>query len=61
MMGKQRKIDLCGVCAATAKAEFEIRLLPKPTNYKVTCQGCGRRRYGGSYEITKIAKEKVGK
>lgn len=53
IFGRKKTIDLCGECAATLKGDFEIKALPKPTNNKVTCHHCGRRRYGGSYEVSK--------
>ena len=44
---------LCGVCAALMKeAGVKIRQLPGRTE-KVTCENCGRRRFGGAYEIEK--------
>ena len=42
---------LCGVCAALMKeAGVKIRQLPGRTE-KVTCEHCGKRRFGGSYVI----------
>ena len=42
---------LCGVCAALMKeAGLQLRQLPGRTE-KVNCENCGRRRFGGVYEI----------
>lgn len=46
-------MDLCGECAAKMRDGYDVKQLPKPTNNKVTCGHCGRRRYGGSYELSK--------
>lgn len=53
ILGRKKTVDLYGECSATLKGDFEIKALPKPTNNKVTCYQCGRRRYGGSYEVSK--------
>lgn len=53
VFGRRKVIDLCGECAALMKEGYDVKQLPKPMNNKITCGHCGRRRYGGSYELTK--------
>lgn len=53
-----KEIDLCGPCAAKLEDGWKLTKLPKPSNNKVTCGHCGRRRYGGTYRVEK--KPKVG-
>lgn len=53
LIGRKKTIDLCGECAEKMKDGFDVKQLPKPANNKITCGHCGRRRYGGSYEISK--------
>ena len=49
-MATETKV-LCGVCAAIMKeAGIQLRQLPGRTE-KVTCEHCGKRRFGGVYEI----------
>lgn len=47
------KLDLCGACLAAVRAEHEIKLLTRGVDNKITCAHCGRRKYGGTYEVTK--------
>lgn len=53
LIGRKKTIDLCGECAEKMKDGFDVKQLPKPANNKITCGHCGRRRYGGTYEISK--------
>lgn len=46
------KQDLCGACLAAVRAEHNIKLLTRGVGNKITCAKCGRRRYGGTYEVT---------
>ena len=46
------KLDLCGACLAQVRADHEIKLLTRGVGNKITCAKCGRRRYGGTYEVT---------
>lgn len=42
---------LCGVCAALmTEAGIQLRKVPGRTQ-KVTCANCGKRRFGGVFEI----------
>ena len=45
-------MELCGKCAAIKKSEGQaIKLIAGAANSKVTCEVCGRRRYGATYEV----------
>lgn len=46
-----KKMELCGVCAAKLREEAEIKKVGGGADNKVTCAKCGRRRYGGTYEV----------
>lgn len=52
---KQR--DLCGACAAKLGTAYSVRKIAGGVDHKVTCAECGRRRYGGTYEIAPKKKE----
>lgn len=45
--------DLCGACVAKLKVGFSVRKIAGGVNQKVICAECGRRRYGGTYEVSK--------
>lgn len=46
-----RKLKLCGKCAALLKANHELKKVGVQVNMKVTCDKCGRRRYGAVYQM----------
>ena len=46
------KLDLCGACLAQVRADHAIKLLTRGVGNNITCDKCGRRRYGGTYEVT---------
>ena len=49
-MATETKV-LCGACAALMKeAGLQLRQLPGRTE-KISCEHCGKRRFGGKYEI----------
>lgn len=50
--GERMKQDLCGACLAQVRADHAIKLLTRGVGNKITCAKCGRRRYGGTYEVT---------
>lgn len=52
-MAELMKQDLCGACLAQVRADHAIKLLTRGVGNKITCDKCGRRRYGGTYEVTK--------
>lgn len=45
------RYDLCGACAAKMKESYKLKELERPADNKITCAHCGRRRYGGKYEL----------
>lgn len=47
----KKTADLCGRCAALLGQEYDVRKVAGGRDHKVTCQQCGLRRYGGTYEI----------
>ena len=53
----QREMELCTPCAEKMKHDYELRTVRAGANQKVTCAGCGRRRYGAHYEVEKKTKE----
>jgi len=46
-----KKMDLCGRCAALMMDACDLHKVSGGVNNKVTCAYCGKRRYGGSYEV----------
>lgn len=53
-----KKLDLCGACAAKLGEAYSLRKIAGGVDNKVVCSNCGRRRYGGTYEVG--AKRKRG-
>lgn len=49
--------DLCKPCAVE-KSQKGYRLTPCPGRTdKITCDGCGRRRFGRTYEVQEAKKQ----
>ena len=48
---KVKELKLCGRCEAFYRERFEVREVRHSVNEKVTCDHCGRRRYGATFEI----------
>ena len=49
---KTRRAELCTPCAKGMQAEgFTVRPIKRGVNQKITCERCGKRRYGGVYEL----------
>lgn len=46
-----KKMDLCGACAAKLGEAYNLRKVAGGVDNKVVCSNCGRRRYGGTYEV----------
>ncbi len=51
----KKKLDLCGVCAAKLGTAYNLRKIAGGVDNKITCAECGRRRYGGTFDVTKKA------
>lgn len=48
---------MCVPCANGLRAEGKmVKMLPGKTA-KITCEGCGRRRFGVEYDVTENAKK----
>lgn len=45
------KRDLCTPCAMALTEKRSVKLISRGSDQKVTCEQCGRRRYGGTYEV----------
>lgn len=52
-----KQANLCGRCAALVEEHYKLTRISGGRDNKVTCEVCGKRRYGGTYEIT--TKEKT--
>ncbi len=46
-----KTLALCGACAAKLGHGYDVRKVAGGVDNKVTCDECGRRRYGGTYEL----------
>lgn len=54
------KKELCVPCAEKLKdAGYNLRVSGHGANQKVNCCGCGRRRFGSVYDVSKPKKEKT--
>jgi len=47
----KRKMELCAKCAALIADADDVRRIAGGVDYKVTCEQCGKLRYGGTYEV----------
>lgn len=45
------KRNLCVPCAAELTAKRDVQLISRGKDEKITCDACGRRRYGNVYEV----------
>ena len=43
--------NLCKPCAVSAGKRYEVRPADSDGTEKITCDYCGRRRFGRKYEI----------
>ena len=46
-----QRMDLCGRCVEAMRQKHLVRLVNRPINYKITCECCQLRRYGGTYDV----------
>lgn len=47
----KKKLDLCVPCAKKLGTAYTVRKVAGGVDNKVVCDECGRRRYGGTYEV----------
>lgn len=61
-MSRQMKRTLCGTCAELLRRGYDLKKIAGGVDNKITCDNCGKRRYGATYEVTpKRAAEQSGK
>lgn len=53
-----KEIELCHDCMEKMQEGYRLQQLPRPTNNKITCALCGRRRFGATYVATKIIRRR---
>lgn len=46
----KRTMKLCGPCAEKMRDGYAVKEIPRRSE-KITCELCGKRRYGLEYEI----------
>lgn len=46
------KMTLCTPCAEKLRSTNGMKKGPTKADNKITCEYCGRRRYGATYEVT---------
>lgn len=52
-----KRMELCGACAATMKdGGFSVQQVTRSVDQKVVCANCGKRRYGGAFDVEAIRK-----
>lgn len=51
-----KRMDLCVPCAAKLGTAYTVHKVAGGVDKKITCAECGRRRYGGTYEVSKEVK-----
>ena len=59
---KPTKYDLCGACVVRENAKLagtgaELVKIAGGVNNKITCWGCGKRRFGSTYVLRKAEKK----
>lgn len=52
------KHKLCVPCAAKLSENREVHLIDHGRDNKITCDGCGRRRYGNTYNVSILKSKK---
>lgn len=50
-------MQLCVPCAEDLKEQYDLTLIPGRAE-KLTCDYCGKRRYGSKYEVEQKAEPK---
>lgn len=54
------ELELCVPCAEKLKEGYDVKKIRSGVGQKVTCAGCGKRRYGGVYEVKGKEKKRNG-
>lgn len=49
--------ELCVPCANRYSEAFTVKKVSGGADNKITCEHCKKRRYGGTYEVTRKKKE----
>lgn len=49
----KKTIELCTPCSVKMAEGYRLARLSRPSDLKITCALCGRRRYGAVYEMEK--------
>lgn len=52
----KKKMELCAKCTALIADAYDVRRIAGGVDYKVTCEHCRKRRFGGTYEVETRAK-----
>lgn len=50
-MSRQMKRTLCGTCAELLRRGYDLKKIAGGVDNKITCDKCGKRRYGATYEV----------
>ena len=45
------ELDLCVPCSVKLGEAYDVRKIAGGVDHKVKCAECGRRRYGGTYQV----------
>lgn len=51
-MSRPIKRTLCGTCADLLRRGYYLKKIAGGIDNKITCDNCGKRRYGYTYEVT---------
>ena len=52
------KRNLCVPCAAELSAKRAVQFIGHTRDNKITCEKCGRRRYGNTYNVSLLKSKK---
>ena len=55
----KKEVSLCYPCYLDHARAFDMAEIKSGANMKITCDGCGKRRFGAVYEIRKKKKGEV--
>lgn len=57
----KKEISLCYPCYLDHARAFELTEIKAPANKKITCDGCGKRRFGAVYAVGAKKEREVDK